>query len=275
MNHKMRFAVATFVALLLVLSTAMIVSGHIALAYNNKFTMVFSNTGNNLERQQECGNSCTVTSSNTIGHGSSGLTTPSPSPSPFATPFETPFATPTPTTATSTPSPTPTIQIINSCSPTATRLSMPPLLYSSNIDCIKHVIMTGETAAGVIEHYTYWTAYGVEVSNLSPTDVLSLNAQAEVTNPWQFNVQVDGAFANGSTYGGNTFNLVGLPNIGQNLTPDMHHMVVARQAWVTGLTGTVFFSFVLEAASTYMTATQNYLVLENGHGAIQVAVFKS
>jgi hypothetical protein len=152
---------------------------------------------------------------------------------------------------------------------------MPPLLYSSNIECIKHVIMTGETAAGVNEHYTYWTAYGVEVSNLSPTDVLHLNAQAEVTNPWQFNVQVDGAFANGSTYGGNTFNLVGLPNIGQNLTPDMHHMVVARQAWVTGLTGTVFFSFVLEAASTDMTATQNYLVLENGHGAIQVAVFKS
>jgi hypothetical protein len=55
----------------------------------------------------------------------------------------------------------------------------------------------------------------------------------------------------------------------------MHHMVVSRQAWVTGLTGTVFFSFVLEAASTDMTATQNYLVLENGHGAIQVAVFKS
>ena len=150
---------------------------------------------------------------------------------------------------------------------------MPPLLYSSNIECIKHLIMTGETAAGVIEDYTYWTAYGVEVSNLSPTDVLHLNAQAEVTNPWQFNVQVDGAFANGSTYGGNTFNLVGLPNIGQNLTPDMHHMVVARQAWVTGLTGTIFLSFVLEAASTDMTPTQNYL--EVGWGGIQVAVFKS
>jgi hypothetical protein len=80
---------------------------------------------------------------------------------------------------------------------------------------------------------------------------------------------------NGSTYGGNTFNLVGLPNIGQNLTPDMHHMVVARQSWVTGLTGTVFFSFVLEAASTDRTATHNYLVLEKGHGGIQVAVFKS
>jgi hypothetical protein len=263
MIHKMRFAVATFAALLLVLSTAMIVSGHITLAYNNKFTMVFSNTGN----KQECGNSCTVTSF----FSSSGLTTPSPSPSPS------PFATPTPTTATSTPSQTPTrlSKIINSCSPTFTRLSIPPMLYSSNIECIIHVIMTGETDAGVIEPYTYWSAYGVQVSNLSPTDVLHLNAQAEVTNPWQFNVQVDGAFANGSTYGGNTFNLVGLPNIGQNLTPAMHHMVVARQAWVTGLTGTVFFSFVLEAASTDMTASQNSLVLEKGDGGIQVAVFKS
>src|SRR5215469_4519121 len=253
MNHKMiNIAIATFAALIVMLS---ITSGHIALASSRNIL------ANNI--QQSCGNSCSVTSSNTINYGSSGLTTPSP------------FATPTPTTARSTPSPTPTIQIINSCSPTATRLSMPPLLYSSNIECIKHVIMTGETAAGVRQHYTYWTVYGVEVSNLLPTDVLHLNAQAEVTNPWQFNVQVDGAFANGSTYGGNTFNLVGLPNIGQNLTPDMHHMVVARQAWVTGLTGTVFFSFVLEAASTAMTATQNYLVLESGHGAIQVAVFKS
>jgi len=149
-----------------------------------------------------------------------------------------------------------------------------PILYSNNIECIEDVIITGMTA-GVIEPYTYWTAYGVEVPNLSPTDVLHLNAQAEVTNPWQFNVQVDGAFANGTTYGGNTFNLVGLPICGQNLVPAMHHMVVPRQAWVTGLTGTVFFSLVLEAASDHMTPTQNYLVLEKGCGGIQVTVFKS
>ena len=115
----------------------------------------------------------------------------------------------------------------------------------------------------------------MEIPNLSRNDVLHLNAQAEVTNPWQFNVQVDGASANGSTYGGNTFNLVGLPNCGQILVPAMHHMVVARQAWVTRLTGTVFFSFVLEASSDHMTSIQNYLVLEKGCGGIQVAVFKS
>jgi hypothetical protein len=75
-----------------------------------------------------------------------------------------------------------------------------------------------------------------------------------------------------ATYGGNTFNLVWLPNCGQNLVPAMHHMVVAPQAWVSGLTATVFFSFVLEAASDHMTSIQNYLVLEKGCGGIQVAV---
>ncbi len=91
MNHKMRFAIATFAALLLlVLSTAIIGSGsgHIALAYNNKFIGDFSNSGNNQETQQDCGNSCTQTSSNTINpsSGSSGLTTTSPSPSSSPTP---------------------------------------------------------------------------------------------------------------------------------------------------------------------------------------------
>jgi hypothetical protein len=86
---------------------------------------------------------------------------------------------------------------------------------------------------------------------------------------------VDGAFSNGLTHGGTTFKAVGLPTCGQNVTPNMHHMVVARQVWVTGLTRTVFFSFVLVAASDHMTSIQNYLVLEKGCGGIQVALFKS
>lgn len=60
----------------LLVSTAIMGSGHIALAY------IFSNSGNNQETQQDCGNSCTVTSSNTISTGTSALTTPTPSPTP-------------------------------------------------------------------------------------------------------------------------------------------------------------------------------------------------
>jgi hypothetical protein len=87
MKHKMlqghkNIAITTFAALIVVLSMT---SGHIALAYNNKISRDFSNSGNNQETQQECGNSCTVTSSNTITFGSSGSTTPSPSPSPTPT----------------------------------------------------------------------------------------------------------------------------------------------------------------------------------------------
>jgi len=83
MNHKMKnIAIATFAVLIVLLTTA---GGHIALTHNSKFTKMFSNSGNNQETQQECGNSCTQTSSNTITFGSSGLTTPSPSPSPTPT----------------------------------------------------------------------------------------------------------------------------------------------------------------------------------------------
>jgi hypothetical protein len=80
MNHRIRsvrenynktstvLAVAAIAAVLS--STVAIGSGHIALAYTNKFTRVFSNSGNNQETYQDCGNSCTVISSNIISRGS-------------------------------------------------------------------------------------------------------------------------------------------------------------------------------------------------------------
>jgi len=52
----MRFALGTFVALLLMLSTATIGSVHIALADNHKFTRDFSNSGNNQEKTPASGN---------------------------------------------------------------------------------------------------------------------------------------------------------------------------------------------------------------------------
>jgi hypothetical protein len=60
------------------LGTAVIGSGHIVLARN------FSNSGNYLVNDQKCtaGNSCYLSSSNTVSSGSSGLTSPSPTPTP-------------------------------------------------------------------------------------------------------------------------------------------------------------------------------------------------
>jgi len=71
--------ITTFV--LLMLGTAIIGSGHLALARNDN-TRDFTNSGNYLVNDQNCtaGNSCNLTSSNTITSGSSGLTSPPPTP---------------------------------------------------------------------------------------------------------------------------------------------------------------------------------------------------
>ncbi len=74
-------AIPTFIVLLV--SVVMIDSGHTALAHNSQFISA-SNSGNN---QQNCGNSCTVTSSNAISGSGVTLTptlipTQSLSPSP-------------------------------------------------------------------------------------------------------------------------------------------------------------------------------------------------
>ena len=76
-------AIPTFIVLLV--SVVIIGSGHTALAY--KFTRDFSNSGNNQQTQEDCGNSCTDTSSNAISGSGVTLTptlipTPTPSPSP-------------------------------------------------------------------------------------------------------------------------------------------------------------------------------------------------
>ena len=70
--------ITTFV--LLMLGTVIIGSGHLALARNDN-TRDFTNSGNYLLNDQNCtaGNSCNLTSSNTVNSGSSGSTSPPPS----------------------------------------------------------------------------------------------------------------------------------------------------------------------------------------------------
>ena len=82
-------AIPTFTVLLE--SVVIIGSGHTALAYNNQFARDFFNSGNNQQKQQDCRNSCTDTSSNAISGSGVTLTptlipSPSPSPSPSQSP---------------------------------------------------------------------------------------------------------------------------------------------------------------------------------------------
>src|SRR5215831_15349229 len=67
----MRGITFTAFATLLLVTSGMIGSGHIALAHNSR---VIENSGNYQESQQLCGNSCTVTSSNVITQGSASRT---------------------------------------------------------------------------------------------------------------------------------------------------------------------------------------------------------
>ena len=71
----MRGITFTAFATLLLVTSGMIGSGHIALAHNSR---VIENSGNYQESQQLCGNSCTVSSSNVISQGAVSKTTPSP-----------------------------------------------------------------------------------------------------------------------------------------------------------------------------------------------------
>jgi len=71
-------AFATIAIGIVLISTTVIGSVHIALAYNSKVIGMFSNSGNNQETQQSSGNSCTVSSSNVISQGAARTTTPPP-----------------------------------------------------------------------------------------------------------------------------------------------------------------------------------------------------
>lgn len=67
--------------IVLLVGVVIVATGHAALAYNNQFTRDFSNRNNQLD----CGNSCTIPSSNAISGSGVTLTPtliPTPTPSP-------------------------------------------------------------------------------------------------------------------------------------------------------------------------------------------------
>jgi len=72
---------------IVLLVSVVIICGHTALGYNNQFTRDFSDSGNKMQTQQDCDNSCTGTSSNAIS-GSGVTLTPTliPTPSPSSSP---------------------------------------------------------------------------------------------------------------------------------------------------------------------------------------------
>jgi hypothetical protein len=144
-------AIPTFIVLLV--SVVITDSGHAALAYNNHFTRD-SNSGNS---QQDCGNSCTVTSSNAISGSGVSLT---------------PTLIPTPTQS-STPSPT---RVLTHSSLT---LSVTPALQGGVI-LAGRLTTNGSGVSGATITFTGRDQFG-DAANLEPTAVTDINGKYRVT----------------------------------------------------------------------------------------------
>jgi hypothetical protein len=144
-------AIPTFVVLLV--SIVMMDSGHAVLAYNSQLTKD-SNSGNN---QQNCGNSCSVTSSNTIS--GSGVTL-------------TPTLIPTPTQS-SSPSPN---RVLTHSSLT---LSVIPELQGG-VTLAGRLTTNGSGVSGAIITFTGRDQFGDD-ADLKPTAVTDGNGNYRIT----------------------------------------------------------------------------------------------
>ncbi len=143
-------AIPTYIVSLV--SVVILGSGHNALAYNDQFTRDFSNSGNN---QQDCGNSCTVTSSNAIS-GSGVTLTPTLIPSP-------------------SPSPSPNRVLTHS----SLTLSVTPALQGG-VTLAGRLTTNGSEVSGATITFTGRDQFGDE-ANLKPTAVTDSNGNYRIT----------------------------------------------------------------------------------------------
>lgn len=117
--------------------------------------------------------------------------------------------------------------------------------------------------------YNFQTVYSVTIPNVLPTDAITCNAQAEVTNDLGYNVQVDRAIAYGTVNG--AYPSASQPITTENVTPDMHHMTI-NWTWIdTGNSGSVTYSLDLAAASTSAGSGAS-ITVEQGYGYLRCSL---
>jgi hypothetical protein len=141
--------------IVLLVSVVIIGSGHAALAYNHQFTRDFFNSGNNQQKRQDCGNSCTDTSSNVIS--GSGVTL-------------TPTLIPTPT-----PSQSPNRVLTHS----SLTLSVTPALQGG-VTLAGRLTSNGSGVSGATITFTGRDQFGDD-ANLQPTAVTDSNGNYRIT----------------------------------------------------------------------------------------------
>lgn len=151
-----------------------------------------------------------------------------------------------------------------------------PFVYRSRVNLWTQLRIT--TGAP----YLFAGIYAVMVPGLKMGDIVRLDAQFEVTNPYSYNVQVDRYCAIGVPAGYDP-GLQLTPITGSNVSPAEHHMrdtcyAVVDDALLTALgtawAGDTTFSLVLEAASTSAGGSDTLSVADQ-YGEIVATVWRS
>jgi hypothetical protein len=148
-----------------------------------------------------------------------------------------------------------------------------PLIYESDKELYPTLGGTNGST------YAFWSAYWITVPGLQPGDVVHLNGQAEVTDPYGQPWMITGYFSTVAGNGTNDPPRIGFPPAGEDMglaqgEGGQCHKVVRCSTYVTGLTGDTVFNLILCCASTDYQSGQG-LTLMQGYGGIQAVVFKA
>lgn len=132
--------------------------------------------------------------------------------------------------------------------------------------------------------YQYYTEFGMAMPQRNPGDVILVQARAEVTNPYPFNVQLVRYIGYGLPDAQQHETVTLTPARAENVTPNMHHMTIDIDAVIddqllthVGLPLTLPANWVLtlmmEAASDAASAGQSLVHEGPGYGELVAVIF--
>lgn len=117
----------------------------------------------------------------------------------------------------------------------------------------------------------YVILYSVPITINGPLDIITVFSQLEVTNPYSYNVGV-GRYIVISNSASSVMGTTLQPAVMDNVTPDMHHMVISINGVTSGFpAGTYYVNFVGYAVANNATNGAQ-LVVEQGYGNTKVLV---
>lgn len=147
--------------------------------------------------------------------------------------------------------------------PAGTSASRPSFYFDTTENATNIPITTGSA--------NYVVLYSVPITVNGPLDIITVFSQLEVTNPYTYNVGV-GRYVVISTSATSVLGTTITPAVMDNVTPDMHHMVVNVNSVTSGVpAGSYFINFVGYAVANN-AGSGAQLVVEQGYGNTKVLV---